>query len=228
MVCLAFSENIRALVAGIRIDDRCGQWLRPVGTGATGELYPAQYRLPDLSNPALWDILDIPLRSAAPHKAYHPEDRLVAAAPWRLVERPAAPDEAVLQTLESVRVCEPQLFGCTAKRVLSSAVTLRKSASSPALVRPGAVRFQVAAGTPRHGEPPRLGFRVWFFIGGAIYELPLNAPVSKKRLRTFNIGSYSPVEVGIAPGVMPYLVRSLGEPHTDGYCYKLVTTVLTM
>lgn len=227
MVCLAFSPKHNGrCVAGIRLDNR--QWLRPVGTNATGELYPAQYRFPDLSDPAPWDILDIPLRSIAPRKAYHPEDRLVAAAPWRLVERPATPDESVLQTLEAVRVCEPLLFGCAAKRVLPSALATLKKPTSLALIRPGAVRFQIAAGVPRPGESPRLRFRVWFFLGGAIHELPLTDPRFKERLRDFNIGSYSPVQVGIEPDRIPYLLCSLGEPHTDGYCYKLVATVLTV
>ena len=63
-------------------------------------------------------------------------------------------------------------------------------------------------------------------MDGAIYELPLTDPVWKKRLQGFNVGSYSCADVGLSPDETPYLVCSLGKPYVDGYCYKLVATVL--
>ncbi len=227
MLCLANSDKHNGrCIAGIRLDQKHGQWLRPVGMSNEGELYPAQYRLPDLSDPEPWDILEIPLYETVSRKPHHPEDRRIAGTPWRLVER-SAPTPDLLKVLETACVSGPELFGGAEKRVLPNAVATRQNPASLAIVRPLEARFTVELDPQpsRAGEMPRFRHRVWFFLNGAIYELPLTDTRFKRRLRGFNVGSYALSEVGLPPGDKPYLVCSLGEPY-NGYCYKLVATVL--
>jgi hypothetical protein len=227
MLCLANSDKRGGrCIAGIRLDDKLGQWLRPVGMNDEGELYPAQYRLPDLSDPEPWDILDVPLHETVSRKPHHPEDRKIAGTPWRLVER-CPPTPALWNLLEDARATGPELFGCTERRKLPDTVSQQQSPASLTVVRPLEMRVTVELeqNPAWVGEWSRFRYRVWFFLNGTIYELPLTDTRFKKRLRGLNVGSYSLSEVGLSPGKMPYLVCSLGEPY-NGYCYKLVATVL--
>src|SRR5687768_8614729 len=90
MICLANSKKHGGrCVAGLRLD---GQgWVRPVGVGKDGTLYPRQYRLTDGTSARVLDRLRVQLY--APHpKPHHPEDWYVSGAPWELLARPAPRD----------------------------------------------------------------------------------------------------------------------------------------
>src|ERR1022692_1954860 len=90
LICLANSYKWHSrCLAGLRVDG--GGWVRPVSDREHGELQYSQYRLPDHSEPHLFDVIRVGLshRQPTPHQ---PENWLVNNSAWALLERPASVD----------------------------------------------------------------------------------------------------------------------------------------
>lgn len=85
LVCLANSwKHGDRCIAGI--DLKTGQWIRPVSHLSDGRI-PEQIRLIDGEEPALLDILDIPLEKSSPDFGFAVENRTLAPGAWKKVGR---------------------------------------------------------------------------------------------------------------------------------------------
>ncbi len=97
IVCLANSwKHKERCIAGI--DLATGRWVRPVTDLEDGRV-PRQVRLIGGREPALLDILDIPLAATGPHADFERENRLILRGAWRCLGRAAVADV--------LRYCDP-------------------------------------------------------------------------------------------------------------------------
>ena len=130
LICLAnsYKWNCRCL-AGLRVDG--GGWVRPVSDREHGELQYGQYRLPDHSEPHLFDVIRVGLshRQPAPHQ---PENWLVDNSPWALLERPASADHR--RVVSAAVFGGPALFGNTGRSVPQAQFRSRPARESLVLV----------------------------------------------------------------------------------------------
>jgi putative nucleic acid modification protein with dual OB domain len=214
MVCLANSRKYagRCIAGKEVLAQGFGSWVRPVSARTTTELARNERRYADGKDPKILDVMDVWLREPAPH-GYQTENHLVEAA--RGYRRAG--------TVEWERVGElldrPDTLwanGSSSYHGLNDRVQAEQAAAwtwSLALIAPQALSMRV------HSEGGKPRVRAWFQYGGAAYVFSVTDPFAEWEWLAKPDGEYA-VEGAV-------LCVSLGEPHTDGYCYKLVATVLT-
>ena len=214
IVCLANSRKYagRCIAGKECVPAGFGAWVRPVSARTTTELGRDERRYPDGKDPKILDLVDVALLEPAPH-AYQTENHLVDAArgyrkagevPWDRVDGMLDQPESLWTNDSSSR------FGLSDRVAVANAGSLIWSL---ALIRPEtvAMRVRVEAGKPR--------VRACFRYRGVPYTFGVTDPFAEWAWLKRHDGEY-PVEGAV-------LCVSLGEPYTDGYCYKLVATVLT-
>lgn len=107
IVCLANSrKHAGRCVAGLRVDG--GGWVRPVSQRPDGSLFPQDYWLDADSQPALLDLISVPLERAEP-LPHQPENWVLGDGVWRLKERPA-PASVVRNLLRKHRPASPLIL----------------------------------------------------------------------------------------------------------------------
>lgn len=85
LICLANSwKHGERCIAGI--DQRTGQWIRPVTNLDDGRV-PRDTRMIGGAEPALLDILSIPLAETGPHDDFERENRSILPGRWRRLGR---------------------------------------------------------------------------------------------------------------------------------------------
>ena len=217
LICLANSYKLNyRCVAGLRTDG--GGWVRPVSDKEHGELQYSQYRLPDHSEPHLFDVIRVGLshRWPSPHQ---PENWLMDNSAWTLVERPASADCARVVAAAVFR--ESLLFGNKGRSVPHAQFRSRPVRESLALVQPTDIRWRTEFNTYELRNRPRVLFR----LGDVPYDLPLTDPAHAGPLQRRDEGDYRSSDLGIPEDGTILFTVSLGEP-LDGICYKLVAAVV--
>jgi hypothetical protein len=163
LICLANSYKLNyRCVAGLRTDG--GGWVRPVSSKEHGELEYSQYRLPDHSEPHLFDVIRIGLSHHQP-LPHQPENWLMDTSAWMLLERPASADRARVVAAAVFR--GPLLFGDTGRSLPHAQLRGRPARESLVLVHPTGIRWRTEFNTYMLRNMPR----VLFQLGDVPYDL---------------------------------------------------------
>ncbi|MBI4581314.1 MAG: hypothetical protein HY718_16545 [Planctomycetes bacterium] len=171
MICLANSvKHNERCIAGI--DEMTGQWIRPVYRLREKAL-PPWVRLIEGREPAILDVIDVPLEDIGPDEGCQPENRLVRKGAWKLV-RHASVDQVL-------RYCEPNVVilhnheRCVRAEFFSRLP--RERWKSLQLVRVGDAQFL------RRERDDRVRWQVRFRDGsGRLLDLRLTDAVARDRL----------------------------------------------
>ena len=219
IICLANSRKRHGrCIAGIElVAGQAGGWVRPVSARPEGEVSEYERQYEDGSDPKVLDIVSVPLIRAAPD-GYQAENWLLspsdywikdARLTWEQLSRHESPPAALWPS-----DAPPTRYG-RSDRV--HAATADAFGYSLRLVRASDLSFQVLAPSADFGDPKRQ-VRANFSYLGEAYGLAVTDPVVERAFLARDNGTY---DIGDA-----YLTVSLGERHTDGYCYKLVAAVI--
>ena len=103
IVCLASSRRWSGLcVAGKMVDGpQKGRWIRPVSARPTGELSEKERRTKDGADPALFDVISIPMASSSRHAFQTENHRIDERFHWTRTRRAGLTD--VLSLVDDVR-----------------------------------------------------------------------------------------------------------------------------
>jgi hypothetical protein len=188
-------------------------WIRPVSVRATQEISKRERRYPNREEPRLLDIIDLPLSSPKPH-AHQTENHLIEAK-WRWVK---------------VGECEwPQLWeaeddpeslwgvGWSSHYGLNDRVPADRAHQFPCsllLIRPEHLVLRVAV---EGQEFPRRRVRAEFPYRDVRHIFPVTDPTIEAQYLDGDDGEFAIADA--------FLSVSLGEAHTDNYCYKFCAAV---
>lgn len=218
LICLANSRKHNGrCVAGLRTD---GQgWLRPVGLGQGGVLYPPHYTLADRTEAGVLDLLRVDLTEPRP-APHQPENWLIGCARWELLARPAGPQ--IIDGLRAALVHGPELLGNNLAKVPYAQFEANHAPASLALVYPQATEWRL--GTSSRGSRQT---RLAFTLAGVLYSLPVTDLGWELRLAHLPLGVHPLTAAGLQTQDRVILTISLSEP-LEGYCYKLVAAVIVV
>lgn len=215
IVCLANSRKFSGYcVAGKELlREGFGGWIRPVGTGETGELTLEETGMKNGRTPKLLDIVTVHLKGIRPHP-YQLENHCIACVPW--VWNGTLPSSQIASLCDDV----DQLWtnGYHSRYGLNDRVPrdlVEKVASSSLLfVRPD--RLWIIVGEGLNGLN-----KIWtqFTYNGSTYCLSVTDPVVEAQ--------YLPMERGEYPvnAHQPFVTVSISEPF-EGFCYKLAAGII--
>jgi hypothetical protein len=225
---MAFTRKIVCLAASRKPGGRCiagkqigpgdlHPWVRPVSSRLSHEISLSECRPVNGGEPRLLDLLAIPTLTPAPH-LHQIENELIdehrrwtrlGTVPWNLVP-------TLLDTASSLW-----------SNGHSTHAGLNDRVPAPlAINHPGSLRFiqpedlYIAVHPPRdfQGEPKPY-VRALFNYQAQSYNIAVTDPVVERHFSLHGENIY--------PIAQPaYLTVSLGEVHTDGFCYKLVAAII--
>lgn len=219
IVCLANSRRHsgRCIAGKEVLSNGYGSWIRPVSARPSAEISEEERRFENGGDPRVLDIIEVPMISAAPF-LHQTENHIIDAEyywtktgklPWaelkHLLDKPASlwssGDSTYLGLNDRVSVEQ------------SSQMT-----NSLVLIEPETLNICVQLEGEAFGNPRRR-VRAHFTYQGLQYILIVTDPVAERAFLAKANGRY--------PLTTTYLCVSLGEAHTDGYCYKLVAAVIS-
>jgi hypothetical protein len=220
IVCLAQSrKNFGRCVAGKEVlGDGFGGWIRPVSARESAEITEEEQRFEDGSMPRVLDLVQFRTLGAAP--LLHQTENMVVdpkyiwgrtgtLPPSRLAELVDHPD-SLWKNGDSTRL---------GRNDRVSVEDAEDCGFSLALIQPERLELQATAVVTQFAGV-RLRVRAGFDYRGVHYRFMVTDPATERSLQRRGEGAY-PVAGGL-------LCVSLGEAHTDGYCYKLAATVFAL
>jgi hypothetical protein len=212
VVVLANSNKIRnRCLAGIDLSN--GRWVRPLGAGEHGALFPREYMCEGGHTAAVMDVVRFQMirRAPAPHQ---PED-IMTRMPWTFVRRASQADKQIVK--EAV-IPGPELFRGVGSCIPYGDIVASPVGSSLTAIKPRRVVWMV----DRLFERKRR--RVIFDLMDRSYELAVTDPILIEKLDLLGEGIW-PIrdhDLGFSIENLHFTV-SLGEPFPhDNCCYKLV------
>jgi len=213
IVCLANSRKHagRCIAGKEMLPDGFGGWVRPVSGRTTTELGRNERRYDDGKDPKIGDVMQVSLLEPAPH-LYQRENQLVdAAQPYRRLSR--LPWDLVSPMLDHPETLwvdgSSSRYGVNDRVHVDEAATLEWSL---ALIAPEGLTMRVRSESGK----PRL--RAHFWYRGQEHLFSVTDPFTEWEYLAKPDGEYPVADAALSV--------SLGEPYTDGYCYKLVATVV--
>lgn len=215
LICLANARK-RSERCIACFDPETASCVRLVSNAEHGELTYAQRRLGAHGDTQKLDLLRINIAGKKPSPG-QPENRLVDSTPWQLLERPT--NATKLNVLRRAVQKEDWIFGTIGDRIAASSFAAHPPAASLAVVRPLDVRWLFET----IGSKRRV--RALFRLGGCSYNLSLTDPPVEELLQSLPNGLHSCSSIGLNDQELFFCI-SLGEPFSDGNCYKLVAGVL--
>lgn len=218
IVCLANSRKYsgRCIAGKEVVGQAYGTWIRPVSMRPSAELSEDERRYENGVCPAVFDIIKIPVIGADPH-FYQSENYVIDAKYyWNKVGEITWSDvKQLVDKPVPLWVSGDSTFHGHNDRVkLDDASKLKNSL---VLIEPEDLIIRVAVEGADFGDPRRR-LRALFRHAGTHYSLAVSDPAAEKALLAKPDGDYKMAD--------KYLCISLGEPHTDGWCYKLVAAVI--
>ena len=214
LVCLANSRKPSGrCIAGKELT---GAWVRPVSDRPKQEVSEEERQYNDGSDPRILDIMDVPLKCHHPN-SYQSENWLLDPDQyWVLVRRARWNDlNALADHPERLWVNESSSSAGLNDRIVHAGAELLTS--SLYLIRPERVVLRVFAPGADFGNPKRrVQADLWY--GGFNYRLWITDPLVEQKYLAGKDGNYPVGEC--------FVTVSLGEPHNDGYCYKLVAALI--
>lgn len=218
-VCLANSRKTTGrCIAGKEVfpNGAFGPWIRPVSSRQTQELKDRERKLQRGGDPSLLDILEVGLKEPLPH-AHQSEDHLIderyqwirrGFCSWNQLRVAVDVVESLWDTGNSSRYgLNDRISGPAAMHFQNSLV----------LINPQDFRVEVATEPTEFSERHRA--RAHFTFRRQEYRFSITDPIAEQH--------YFPKGNGEYPLENVLLCVSLGEPHTDGNCYKFCAGVLT-
>ncbi|MBM3769123.1 MAG: hypothetical protein FJW32_27395 [Acidobacteria bacterium] len=213
LVCLANSR---------KPDGRCiagkslagGESIRPVSARPGAELTSAECRCVDGCEPALLDVIDIPLLRADP-RGHQRENHLIAAGPkWSRIGKVAW--EEALALADEMETLWVNGFSTTdGRNDRVPPENIGACENSLALIRISEISFITSA-----FRNNRRGVRAAFRYNGRSYNLKLTDSAIEAKMYERGTGEHD-------FRLDALLCISLTEPFIDGHCYKLVASVIT-
>jgi hypothetical protein len=215
IVCLANArKNSGRCIAGKEVlAEGYGQWIRPVSVRDSAELSQDERRYENGVQPKVLDIVEIPL--AGPKPQLHQSENYVVDSryywkkkgelTWPSVKRLVDKPVPLWSTGDSTQ------NGHNDRVKLETASNLTNSLM---LIEPEDLIVRVG---PDFGTVWRR-LRARFRHAGTHYNLSVTDPVAEKHFLAKPNSDYKLSDM--------YLCISLGEPYTDGWCYKLVATII--
>ena len=212
LVCLANSwKHGDRCIAGI--DLKTGQWIRPVSNLVDGRI-PTQIRLIDGKEPALLDILDIPLEKNGPDFGFAIENRTLASGVWQKAGQVKATDLLLY--------CEPHSpilynrYPCVTVPFLKAHPRHERRSLELVHVKQLSVKQ----------KPRRSGGMRWIgtlipVMGERLEDIPITDPVWVSKL-----------EAGYRPQNPLLVTLSLSMPHSpsgnsaEEVCWKLIAGMI--
>jgi hypothetical protein len=214
IVCLANSyKHGGRCIAGVSLDD--GAWIRLRGKADDGALCACEYALEDGSEPNLLDVIEVEVHYAI-HSASHPEDWQIAAARWRLVERPAAGRQWA--ELAGEKKKSKGILRDHRDRIATWELKYKPLQSSLCLICPSELYWWVRE------DKGKRRCRALFHYNYVTYDFALTDPHWLDRLKLLPDGIYPHSDFADA-GIETWLTISLSEPYF-GFHYKLVAGVI--
>jgi hypothetical protein len=218
--------DIIVLAASLKHGGRCiagvcttdGRWVRPVGAGEHGELYPYHYAI-DGKVPRLLDVVRFEHQGST-GEPDQPENVRVAGSPWERIDR--VPIGDAYPRLCPALISGSDLLGSRSHYV-EEEIAARGMPASIGLTEPTELRFSL----DHHSSKPQGSPRAKFTLSGQYYDLPLTEFIIKPRLLEAGYGTYSFNDLGFNNPAHPLVVVSLGTPY-NGRQYKLVAAVLPL
>jgi hypothetical protein len=219
IVCLANSrKHSGRCIAGKEVLARgFGDWIRPVSARQSAEVSEEERRYRNGTSPQVMDIIDIPVLAAAPH-LYQVENFVIDAEYYWTKE-----GELLWADVSPLLDRPASLWsnGDSTYHGANDRVRLEIAAKydySLVLIRPDALAVTVVTEGTEFSNPRRR-VRAAFQYRGVHYGLIVTDPVAERAFLAKEDGEYSLADA--------HLCISLGETHTDGFCYKLVATVIS-
>jgi len=218
IVCLANSrKHSGRCVAGKEVlTTGYGQWIRPVSARTSAEISEEERRYANGALPHVLDIITIPMIGATPQ--LHQSENYVIDADFYWVKKGELSWPDVKQLVDKPAPLwtnnDSTYYGLNDRVKVEAASRLK---SSLMLIDPESLIIRVAAEGAEFGNPRRR-VRADFKHLGTPYSLIVTDPVAERALLAKPNGEHEMKNT--------YLCVSLGEPHTDGWCYKLVATVI--
>lgn len=205
---------------------RLGAWVRPVSSTGKGEIALEQSTLPDGSQPAVLEIIDVPLSGHAEDPTQPENWNLSTDKPWhRVTTVPPVP-------LEMLREEPAELWhewNQNTDRISNAAVLSGSQLASLYMIKPR--NFRLVASIDRDGPAgqDRRRRRAVFEYGKDRYNLSVTDPtVDDRYLNPFPRPSEVPRKVVLPSGDNCLLCVSRTPMFNDGNHYKIVATVIEM
>jgi hypothetical protein len=204
---------------------RFGGWLRPVGEHGDGELYEAEIKLDDKSQPQVLDVIDVHLdRQQESHvqpENWYPARRQT----WHKVGHMAHSYLALLQEEPATLWHRRDWRNDRVPAADAAHMDIRQSLY---LIRPRHLRLLLWSEAIPDTEAHKHRRRVVFDYHGVEYNLPLTDPrVTAAFDENFPPAGGPPREVHLPCGDECLLCVSLTREY-QGYHYKVVATVIEL
>ena len=193
-----------------------GEWIRPVSARMNCEVSEYERQYQDGSDPHVLDIVSVPLLRPQPHGFQSENWLLDPGCYWKRLGR-VGWDK--LLTLEQQPVTlwingYHTYHGCNDRVPMAHAGTLVDSLK---LIRVDRLVLQVHAPSAAFGNLKRV-VRARFHHAGSEYVLRVTDPGYERAYLARSDGNYELSD--------SFLTVSLGEPHDDGFTYKLVAAIV--
>ena len=218
IVCLANSrKNSGRCIAGKEVLlHGYGSWIRPVSARPSGEVSEEERRFENGEDPRVLDIIDVPLIVAVP--MLHQTENHIIASDCYWTKKGRLPWDEVKHLIDTPASLwsngDSTYYGVNDRVTVEQAATMTYSLL---LIEPENPNISVQTEGAEFGNPRRR-VRANFTYQGVQYRLIVTDPVAERAFLAKPDGRY--------PLITTYLCVSLGEAHTDGYCYKLVAAVI--
>lgn len=218
--CLASSRKPGGrCVAGKEVlQNGYGGWIRPISARPSAEISLDERQYENGKEPQILDIIEIPMIASVPH-LHQTENHIIdATGYWKKVGALNWDD------LGDLRDTPPTLWGLgdSTRQGRFDRITQAVASefrNSLWLIRPENVTIRVLTPGADFGNPKR-AVRAEFTYQGAQYDLKVTDLVAEQAFFARPNGEYR-LDQDV------YFCTSLAEAHTDGYCYKLVATIIS-
>lgn len=220
IVCLASSRKPggRCVAGKELLPDGYGVWVRPVSARSSAEITFKEREFENGQEPAILDVVDIPMIGAVP-RVHQTENQMIDSEYYWT-------KEGVLTWADVDALADepPSLWGTgdSTYHGLHDRITQGVAAefqNSPWLVKPEDVTIHVFAPGRDFGNPKR-AVRASFRYQSRRYDFKVTDPSVEMVYLAGPDGDFA-----VTQDV--YFCTSLAEAHTDGFCYKLVATIIS-
>lgn len=216
LVCLANSrKRLGRCVAGI-VDNGSGEWIRPVSARQNREVSARERQYGDGSDPHVLDVVSVPLLRPLPHCFQSENWLLDPRYYWKKIGQ-VGWDKllALQQEPKTLWINGYDTYHGSNNHMPTELANILPD--SLKLIRVNGMTLQVHTPGATFNNPKRV-VDAQFQYAGFEYRLRVTDPEYECRYLAESNGNYELGEV--------FLTVSLGEPHDDGYVYKLVAAIV--
>jgi hypothetical protein len=219
IVCLANSKKPggRCVAGKEVVQDGYGGWVRPVSTRPSAEINLEERQFENGREPQILDVIEVPMLAPVP-RVHQTENHMIdAEAYWVNI------GVVTWQTLTHLTDTPPSLWAngdstFHGRNDRMTQATASQYQTSLTLIEPSDITIRVLTPGAAFGNPKRRA-RARFTYHDTHYDFMVTDPVAESAFLARPNGEYTIDEA--------YFCVSVAEAHTDGYCYKLVATIIS-